>query len=57
MSADVEPTGELTRALRADKPTEKVEMCGTGGVKKHWNGGVEECGTGPDEECKQGVET
>ena len=48
---------ELTRALRADKLTEKVEMRGTRGVKKRWTGGVEERGTRPDEERKQGVET
>ena len=50
-----------TRALREDKPTEKVETHGIGGVKKRWTGGVEEQvtrnRTGPDEEHEQGVET
>ena len=47
----------LGMATRADTPAEKVEMRGTGGVKKHWTVGVEEHGIGPDEEHKQGVET
>ena len=45
-----------TRALREDKPTEKVETHGIGGVKKCWTGGVEERGTRPNMERKQGVE-
>ena len=40
-----------------DKPTEKIDMCGTGRVKKCWTRGVEERGTGPNEEHKQGIET
>ena len=46
-----------TRALREDKPTEKVETHGIGGVKKCWTGGVEGRGSRPDEEREQGVET
>ena len=57
MSAEVETVRELTRALRTNKLTEKVEMRGTEGVKKRWTGGVEERGTRPDEEHEQGVET
>ena len=48
MSADVEPTGELTRALQADKPIEKVERRGTIGVKKRWTERVEERETEPE---------
>mgnify|MGYP000090666252 CR=1 FL=1 len=64
---------ELTRALRADKPTEKVETRGiegnkkrwtraieeheTRGIKKRWTRTVEERNPGPDEERQQGVET
>ena len=57
MRAEVAIERELTKVLRADKPTEKIEMCGTGGVKKRWTGGVEERGIRPDEELEQGVET
>ena len=57
MSAALATTKVLTRALCAYKPTEKVKMCGTGGVKKRWTGGVEERGIRPDEELEQGVET
>ena len=49
MSAALATTKVLTRALCAYKPTEKVKMCGTGGVKKCWTGGVKEYGAGPDE--------
>ena len=57
MSVEVETMRELTRALRADKRTEKVEMLRTGGVKKCWTEGVEERGTRLNEEREQGVET
>ena len=53
MSAEVETVRELTRALRTNKLTEKVEMRGTKGVKKLWTGGVEERGTGLERE--QGI--
>ena len=48
---------DLRRALRADKPNERVEMCRTGRAKKHWTIGVLERGTGPDEEQEQGLRT
>ena len=47
MSAEVAMVRKLTTALRADKPTEKVEMGRTEGVKKRWTRGIEERGAGP----------
>ena len=46
-----------TRALVANKLTEEVKTCGTGGAKKHWTRGVAERGTRPDEKREHDVET